>query len=82
MIILALLFKPMVTKYIKENSIEIGQVWEYIPVDENPFKKKIFSSDSVIDVKGDYVLFIRNGDSISQRKSWFIIGYECVRNCD
>ena len=60
--------------YSKEDSIKIGQTWKYSFEMDNPFKKGFVTYKEVIDIKGDYVLYIReNGDTASETKRWFVV---------
>lgn len=55
-----------------EREYKAGQTWRLIINDENPFEKPYNIDKKIIAVKGDYILYIRNGrDTLSDNKLWF-----------
>jgi len=61
----------------KENSLKVGQIWIYKINVENPFKPMKIFHQRIIDIKGDYVLYVENfKDTLSERKSLFILNAE------
>tara|TARA_R110000868_G_C10341607_1_gene715288 strand:+ start:233 stop:514 length:282 start_codon:yes stop_codon:yes gene_type:complete len=66
-----------------EDTIEVGQVWKYTMNKDNPYEKVITHYNEVIEITGDYVLFIENKkDTINEKKHWFTVSSECVINCN
>ena len=61
--------------------VEVGQTWRYILDENNPYEKPIFIDDIIIDVQGEYVLFIRNKkDTLSKNKRWFTRYSTLIKN--
>jgi len=63
---------------IKEN-LKVGQIWEYSTNhDDNPFAKYkrdvIIVRQRIIDIKGDYILYIQNKDTMTCTKDYFFTG--------
>ena len=58
--------------------IEVGQVWEFDPNKENPFKDSSPVRFRVLDVNGRFVKYVEDGkDEVYARSdsiSWFKIG--------
>lgn len=66
--------------YSKEDSIKVGQTWKYSIGTDNPFEKGFITYKEVIDVKGNYVLYINeNKDTVSETKSWFVVCGEILK---
>ena len=73
------IYKYPYSNYIKEESIEVGQTWKYEHGHDNPFKKPTIHWKRVIDVQGDYVLYVQdNRDTLSDKKQWFIISSKLI----
>ena len=63
-------------------SIKVGQTWKYTYNDDNPYEKATINYKEVIEITGEYVLYIENKkDTLNENKFWFVLG-ECVSNCD
>lgn len=71
------------------NDPKVGEVWRYRPngINKNPFKEapklKSFYDYKIIDVKGEYVLYMDLSDSTPQSStiSMFKIEAERISNC-
>ncbi|MEJ8803148.1 hypothetical protein [Pontibacter sp. H249] len=59
--------------------VKAGQVWRYVLHEDNPFREPKTYDALILDVKGDYALYIENGDTLSGRKSWFRF-YKLIKN--
>ena len=67
----------------KKNSLKVNQVWKKTFFEENPFIENEVYYRKVIDIKGNYVLYLEDNDTLSCSKFTFINGEsECVENCD
>jgi hypothetical protein len=65
-----------------ESDIQVGQTWIYIYQEDNPYEPTIIWQDKVIEIKGEYVLYVRDGkDTFNDSKYWFIVGHQCITNC-
>ena len=53
-------------------NIKVGQVWVKEYYDDDPFKEVKRDTIDIIDVKGDYVLYVNRScnDTISNTKHW------------
>jgi hypothetical protein len=61
--------------------IKVGQMYKEVSFKDNPYRKPIVDYKRVIDIKGDYVLFIQNGeDTLSDSKRWFTVGSVLMEN--
>lgn len=66
--------------YSKEDLIKVGQTWKYSFGMDNPFEKGFVRYREVIDIKGDYVLYINEeGDTLSETKRWFVVSGEILK---
>lgn len=73
-ICMAILHEPIIDTY-EMYTLSVGDVWTYQANSDNPFSKSPVRVNRVIDLKGDYVLFVQNEeDTISTTRRWFIIG--------
>ena len=80
--IVSLLLVAVVTSCNKENSIKVGQTWKYTYGIDNPYENAHIHYNKVIDVTGDYVLYIKDGkDTVNEKKYWFVVNSECIDNC-
>ena len=68
---------------VKESSIDVGQTWKYTENEDNPYEKVETTYKEVIEITGEYVLYIKDGkDTLNEKKYWFVVGSECVSNCN
>lgn len=66
----------------KEDSIKVGQTWKYVFDEDNPYSEPYIQYRKVIDISGEYVLYVKNGkDTLNERKYWFVVGSKCIYNC-
>ena len=65
------------------SKIKNGQTWKYVDNENNPYEKAIIHYNRIIDVTGEYVLYIQdNKDTLNDRKFWFVIGSELIQPCN
>ena len=62
-----------------DTEVKVGQVWRYVLHEDNPFKEPQNYDALILDVKGDYALYLENGDTLSGRKSRFRF-YKLIKN--
>jgi len=66
-----------------EDSIRVCQIWKIVYYEDNPYKETITDYREVIEISDEYVLYTQNQEYIySERKYWFVMGSECVYNCN
>lgn len=54
-------------------NVRKGDIWVKEFDTDNPFEEVKRDTLHIIDVKGDYCLYINNGDTISDTKHWTVI---------
>lgn len=65
------------------SKIKLGQTWKYVGNENNPYEKAIIHYNRIIDVTGEYVLYIQdNKDTLNDTKFWFVIGSELIQPCN
>ena len=65
------------------SKIKLGQTWKYVGNENNPYEKAIIHYNKIIDVTGEYVLYIQDGkDTLNDKKFWFVIGSELIQPCN
>jgi len=63
-----------------EGSIEVGQIWKQTLHEDDPYQKAEIYYKEVIEITGDYVLFVQNKkDTLHQKKYWFVVSSECIK---
>lgn len=67
----------------KEDKINVGQTWKYTYGIDNPYEKARIHYREVIEITGEYVLYIEDKkDTLNDKKYWFVVSSECVQNCN
>lgn len=67
----------------KEDSVKVGQVWKESHYKDNPYRDEEVNYKKVIDISGDYVLYIMNEkDTLNELLYWFVVNSECIENCE
>jgi hypothetical protein len=65
---------------IKSNSIKPGQVYKYTHGEDNPFEKPFVQINRVLEVKGDYVLYVnQEGDTSSTTSRLFMYNSKQIK---
>ena len=66
-----------------EDTIEVGQIWKETINRDNPYKKATIFYKEVIEITGEYVLYVESKkDTIPEKKFLFVVSSECVSNCN
>ena len=66
-----------------EDTIKVGQVWKETYNENNPYKKVTINYKEVIEITGEYLLYVKNKkDTVVDKKYWFVVCSECVSNCN
>ena len=66
-----------------KDTIKVGQVWKMTYNEDNPYKKATINYNEVIEITGEYLLYVKNKrDTVSEKKYWFVVGSKCVSNCN
>jgi len=60
--------------------LEVGQVWVAEYNLDNPYKKVQRDTLKILDLKNDYILYLKNGkDTCSDKRFWFLISTRLVK---
>ena len=79
----AVLVSVLFSSCSKEDKIKVGQNWKYTYGVDNPYEKAIIHYREVIEITGEYVLYIQDKkDTLNDKKYWFVVSSECVKNCN
>jgi len=64
--------------------VKVGQTWKAVYNDDNPYEVIVINYREVIDISGDYVLYIQNEkDTLNKQIYWFVCcDNECIKNCE
>ncbi len=66
-----------------KDSIKVGQTWKQTLFEDDPYRKAVIDYKEVIEITGEYVLYIENDkDTLHEKKYWFVVRSECVSNCN
>ena len=66
-----------------EDSIKVEQTWKHTLFEDNPYRKAVIDYREVIEITGEYVLYVENNkDTLHEKKYWFVVSSKCVRNCN
>ena len=64
-----------------ESDIQVGQTWVRIYQEDNPYEPTIIWHDEIVDIQGEYLLYVRDGkDTFNDSKYWFIKGHKFITN--
>ena len=64
---------------IKEHTVAVGQVWKETCHQDDPYQKADIHYKKVIEITGDYVLYIQDDkDTLHEKKYWFVVCSEII----
>jgi hypothetical protein len=66
-------------KQIFNDEVSAGQIWVYEMNTKNPFEEIVRDTMYVIDVRGDYVQYKKEGIIRSMSINWFIVGSRRIK---